>query len=199
MKSLISVFLFFFITTMAHGQMAHGFEIGANLMNADFTIDDEVIDTKNAVGPRAGYVGEFHLTQNLYLRGALLFMQKGFKFADETWALSSFDIPINFGSSFDLARDRLQWFLDGGISTEYNARAITKIDGETVELEIGNGEGELKSLSTGLNLGTGLQFARLLKFRVSYYTGLTNLINTEGADKWKNRYLAFSLNFLFRK
>ncbi|NHF60371.1 PorT family protein [Flavobacteriaceae bacterium TP-CH-4] len=199
MKSHIAFFFVFFISTVLLGQMAHGFEIGANLMNADFTIDEEAIDTKNAVGPRAGYIGEFNLTPNLYIRGALLFMQKGFRFADETWAVNSFDVPINLGGSVDLAGNRLQWFLDGGISAEYNARAITRIDGEAIELEIGYGEGELKSFSTGLNLGTGLQFARFIKLRVSYYTGLTNLINTEGTDQWKNRYLAFSLNFLFRK
>ncbi len=183
----------------AQGQMTHGFELGANLMNANFTLENTQIDTKNAIGPRAGYVGEFNITDELYIRGALLYMQKGFKFAEETWAVNSFDIPVSLGYTIDLNGDKLQWFVDGGISVAYNTRAITRIDDEPVELIIGKNDGEIKAVSSGLNFGTGLQFSQLIKFRVNYYNGLTNLVYTESTDEWKNHYLGVSLNFLFRK
>lgn len=198
MIKYILLFYLFFIGLSAQSQIAHGFELGANLMNGDFSIEDQKVDTKIAIGPRAGYVGEFNITDKLYLRGALLYMQKGFKFAEETWAVNSFDIPVNMGYSLDLNGDKLQWFLDGGVSIEYNTRAITRINDETVELIIGKNEGEIKAVSSGLNFGTGIQFSRLIKFRVNYYSGLTNLINTETSDSWKNQYIGFSLNFLFR-
>ncbi len=189
----------FLLCAMVRGQMSHGFELGANLMNADFNIENVEVDAKNAVGPRAGYVGEYHITDALFLRGALLYMQKGFKFAEETWAVNSFDLPVSIGYAFDLNGDKLQWFIDGGASLEYNTRAITRIDDEPVELIIGKEEGDIKSLSSGISFGTGLQFARLIKLRVNYYQGLTNMINTTTSDTWKNRYLGLSLNFIFRK
>ncbi len=179
--------------------MSHGFEIGANLMNGDFNIDEENIETNNAWGPRVGYVGEYNFSENLYLRIAGLYMQKGFKFADETWAINSFDVPVLMGYTIDLNGDKLQLFVDGGLSLEYNFRAITKIDETTIELEMGSDEGQLKNFSSGITFGTGLQFSKLMKLRINYYQGITNLINTEGNDAWKNHYIGLSLNFLFKK
>lgn len=199
MRNYRLLFCLLLLSVIARGQMSHGFELGANLMNADFNLDNAEIDSNGAVGPRAGYVGEYHITDNFYLRGALLYMQKGFKFAEETWAVNSFDLPISLGYTVDLNGDKIQWFIDGGASLEYNTRAITRIDDEPVELIIGNEEGDIKSLSSGVSFGTGLQFARMIKLRVNYYRGLTNMIKTSGTDNWKNHYLGLSLNFLFRK
>lgn len=182
-----------------YGQMAHGFELGANLMSANFTIDSETIETKTAVGPRGGYVGEYNFNNHFFLRGAALFMQKGFKFENENWVINSIDIPISIGYATDIKPGKLRWFIDGGASIEFNTKATTKIDDDTIELIIGKGEGELKSTSSGIIIGTGVEFSNLLKLRVTYYSGLTNMINTSGTDEWKNQYIGLSLNFLFRK
>lgn len=199
MKKFIVLVTVCLLATIAQAQMTHGFELGANLMSANFNIDNEKIDTKTAVGPRGGYVGEYNLNENLFLRGAALFMQKGFKFGDENWVINSIDVPINIGYSTDITPDKLKWFIDGGVSIEFNTKATTKINDETVELVIGKEEGDIKSTSSGINIGTGIEFANLVKFRVNYYTGITNMINTSGSDEWKNQYIGLSLNFLFRK
>ncbi len=199
MKLFKSFVALFFVTTISYGQMAHGFELGANLMNANFELDGESIETKTAVGPRGGYVGEYNLNRNLFLRGAALFMQKGFKYENENWVINSIDIPINIGYTTDLKPGKLKWFIDGGMSIEFNTKATTKIDDETIELIIGKEDGEIKASSSGINIGTGIEFSNLLKFRVNYYSGLTNMINTSGTDAWKNQFIGLSLNFLFRK
>lgn len=187
------------MATIVNAQMTHGFELGVNLMSANFTVDDQKIDTKTAIGPRVGYVGEYNHNESLFLRGAVLFMQKGFKFGDENWVVNSIDIPINLGYTTPINGDKLKWFIDGGFSLEFNTKATTKIDDETIEIIIGKDEGEIKSFSNGINFGTGIEFSQLLKFRINYYTGLTNLINTDGSDEWKNQYIGLSLNFMFRK
>ncbi len=126
-------------------------------------------------------------------------MQKGFKFGDENWVINSIDIPINLGYTTAIKGDKLKWFIDGGFSIEFNTKATTRIDDETFEIIIGKDEGEVKSFSNGINIGTGIEFSQLLKLRINYYSGLTNLINTTGTDEWKNQYIGLSLNFMFRK
>lgn len=199
MKKLSFFIAMFAMTFVAQAQMTHGFELGANLMSANFTVDNEKIDTKMAVGPRAGYVGEYNLSDQVFLRGAALFMQKGFKFGDENWVINSIDIPINVGYATDIKPDKLKWFIDAGASIEFNTKATTRIDDETVELIIGKEDGEIKPSSAGINFGTGIEFANLVKFRVNYYSGLSNMLQGPGTSEWKNQYIGLSLNFLFRK
>lgn len=199
MKYFFIVISTIVLSSSVSAQMTHGFELGANLMSSNFDIDNQEIDTKTAVGPRGGYVGEYNLNESVFLRGAALFMQKGFKFENENWVINSIDVPISIGYSTKISSDKLKWFIDAGASIEFNTKATTRIDDETVELIIGKEEGDIKSTSSSISFGTGLEFASLLKFRANYYTGLTNMINTSGSDNWKNQYIGLSLNFLFRK
>ena len=184
---------------IANGQMSHGFEIGANMMNGDLNIENENIDTNKAWGPRVGYRGEYFFKEKLYAGVGGLYMQKGFQLAEEVWAVNSFDIPLNMGYLININGYKLQFFLEAGLSLEYNFRAITKINDNTVELVIGKDEGELKSITTGFSIGTGLRLNQLLKLRINYYQGLSNLVNTQGTDSWKNHFIGISLDFFFKK
>lgn len=197
MNSLKYFAALFLVSLSTYGQMTHGFEIGANLMSANVNLDNEDLVTTTAVGPRTGYVSEYNLNENLFLRGAALFLQKGFKYENESWVINSIDIPINIGYSVDIKPGKLKWFIDGGASIEFNTKATTRINDETIILIIGKEEGEIKSISSGINFGTGIEFSNLIKLRINYYSGLTNMINTSGSDEWKNQYIGLSLNFLF--
>lgn len=176
-------------------QVRNGMEFGGNILNADFNLENE-IDTQNSWGIRLGYVGEFPISDPLYFRGALLINQRGFQFLDERWALNVIDVPLNFGYSIPLGGNSKYFFLDGGLNLEFNMDAFTKIDGETVRLTIGSDDDDIKRISQGFNLGTGIRFSSALKMRINYYQGLTNLIRSAN-DNWKNRAIGISINYFF--
>ena len=194
-KTLFMIVLCLSIGSTTYGQMRNGMELGGNIMNADFVLFD-AFDTNASWGIRLGYVGEFPLSQDLYFRGAALINQRGFEFLDERWALNTIDPPLNLGYAIPISNNSVEFFLDAGLNLEYNMDAFTKIDGETVRLNIGVSEDDIKRFSQGFNLGTGLRFSRALKLRVSYYQGLTNLVRSND-DSWKNRVIGVSLNYFF--
>lgn len=181
------------------GQVAHGFELGGNLMDAKVQIDGLDLPSKNAFGPRVGYIGELGLKGGVKMGWGLLFMQKGFKLDGETWAISSFDLPLRIGYSIPLKNERIRLFGDVGGTFEYNFNATAKIDGETVELLIGDEDGDLKRFSNGIEIGAGVSLAQLIGLRISYYLGMTNLVRNSPNSEWKNHYIGFSLQFLFMK
>lgn len=177
------------------GQIRSGMELGGNIMNADFVLFNP-IDTNGSWGIRLGFVSEVPLSNKTYFRGAALINQRGFEFLDERWALNVIDVPLNLGYAIPLANSRIALFLDAGLNVEYNMDAFTKIDGETVRLDIGSSEDDIKRFSQGFNLGTGVRFSRALKLRLNYYQGLTNLVRSAD-DSWKNRVIGISLNYFF--
>lgn len=197
MKKLLLCIAILFMQVVVFAQYKGGMEIGGNLMGADFILE-EPIATQDSWGIRLGYVGEYQISDHLYARGAALINQRGFKFGGERWALSAIDVPVNLGYALNLNDKNLKLFIDGGFNFAYNFRAFTKSNGEIVTLEIGNEEGDIKMFSTGFNVGGGLQFSEKIKVRVNYYSGLTNLLRTEG-DEWKNHVIGLSLNFFFKK
>lgn len=198
MTRFLFVLCFISCCLASQAQMIHGFELGANMMNGDLSVENENINTSTAWGPRVGYRGEYSIGKHLHAGIGGLYMQKGFRFAEETWAVNSFDVPLSLGYDVDLSGERLKLFFDGGLSFEYNFRAITRIDDNPVELTIGNEEGDIKRFTSGFSIGTGIRLNQLIKFRINYYQGISNLINTEGPDSWKNQFLGFSLAFFFK-
>lgn len=184
-------------TQSIFGQIRNGMELGGNIMNADFVLFDP-IETNGSWGIRLGFVSEVPLSIKTYFRGAALINQRGFEFLDERWALNVVDVPLNLGYAIPIANSRVAFFVDGGLNLEYNMDAFTKIDGETVRLDIGGAEDDIKRFSQGFNLGTGVRFSRALKLRVNYYQGLTNLVRSAD-DSWKNRVIGISLNYFFNK
>lgn len=191
---LIVILCSAFQTTFA--QYKGGLEFGGNIMNADFTLSPGgEVDTKSSWGIRLGYVAEYYVTDQFYLRGAVLVNQRGFFFDNERWGLNALDIPVNLGYAFPV-KDEMKVFIDGGVNVEYNFHAFTKIDNELVELTIGGDEQDIKPISIGVNFGTGYQFSEKWKFRVNYYKGLTNLVRTDG-DEWTNSVVGFAFDFFF--
>lgn len=195
MKNIFIALLCLCTANITYSQYKGGMEVGGNIMMADLTISDP-IETSSSWGIRLGYVGEYAFSETTYFRGALLINQRGFKFADERWGLNVIDLPLNVGFAPSLGAGNLKWFIDGGLNIGFSFRAFTKIDGELTTLTIGSGPDDIKILSTGFNIGTGLQFSEKLKLRVNYYNGFTNMVQSPG-DEWKNQVLGVALNFFF--
>lgn len=194
MKKIILLSTFLIICFQSYSQYKGGLELGGNLMNADFYMGEE-LQTTPTYGIRLGYIGEYHLFEDVFLRFGLLVNQRGFELADERWGLNVFDAPLNVGYALKL-NNNLKLTLDGGFNIEYNFQAFTKIDGKPVKISIGRGEDDIKQIGAGVNLGIGLQLSEFIKVRGEYYKGLSNLVRTQG-DDWKNRVIGLSVDFFF--
>jgi len=203
-KKRIFYCLILFITTASHSQFYHGIEAGAYATNANF-MSGESVDPTGSFGFSLGYTAERDLSENIYFKVAVLVNKRGMKAinrrgintTNEKWGLNVIEIPINLGYYLNYNNRNFQFFIDGGLSFDYNMRAFTENDSETITLDIGS-EANIKRLSTGANIGAGLLISKRIKARVNYYYGLTNVLNTEG-DEWKNRGFGISFNYFLKK
>lgn len=203
-KKGIFFFLILFMSKSSYSQFYQGLVVGVNMTNADFT-SGESSEPTSTFGYKFGYIAERDLSDNLYFRVAVLVNNRGIKAINkrgintinEKWRLNVIEIPFNFGYYLNWNNRNRQFFVDGGLTFDYNARASIKNINETVRLDIGN-EADVKKISTGVNLGAGLLFSKRLKVRLNYYYGLTNILIKEG-DVWKNRSIGISFNYFLKK
>ena len=195
--------LFFSISFISYSQFYHGLEIGMNITNAEFNVDESV-DPSSASGFFLGYVAERDLTDNLFLRIAVNFnrrefnavSRRGINTTDEKWGIDLIEIPVNLGYYVNWNNKNLQFFVDAGINLGYNKRAFIKNDEETIRLDIGS-DADIERIAMGANAGIGLLIKKRLKFRLNYYNSLSNIINTEG-NNWKNKTFGLSVSYFVR-
>lgn len=195
--------LFFLVSYISYSQFYHGLEMGMNITNAEFNVDESV-DPSSASGFFLGYVAERDLTDNLFLRIAVNFnrrefnavSRRGINTTDEKWGTDLIEIPVNLGYYVNWNNKNLQFFVDAGINLGYNNRAVIKNDEETIRLDIG-GDGDIERIALGANAGIGLLIKKRLKFRLNYYNSLSNIINTEG-NNWKNKTFGLSVSYFVR-
>jgi hypothetical protein len=202
-KGIIS-FLLLFSTIASYGQFYHGIEVGANLNSATFMIDTSQ-DPTSDFGFSLGYAAERDLSENLYVKVAILVNKRGlkavnkrgFNTTDETWGLNVIEVPVNFGYYINYNNRNFQFFIDAGLNFDYNIRAFVENENEKITLDIG-GEGDIKRISTGATIGAGILFSKRLKVRLNYYYGLTSVSNNEN-DEWKNNSFGISFNYFLKK
>jgi len=199
------IFLFFFfISISSHSQFYHGIEVGVNSTNPDFLVGESV-EPSRGTGFFVGYMYERELNDRVFLRLGLNFNRRSFKAisrrgintSNEKWGIDVIEVPINLGYYLNFNRRNFQFFVDAGLNAGFNNRAITKNDTETVFLDIG-GDASIKRLGFGANASVGLLIKKRVKFRVNYYHGLTNIMNTD-SDTWKNKTIGISVNYFLRE
>ena len=203
-KRVTFIFSFLFVTTTTYGQFYHGIEVGSNYNNATFTIDTSQ-DPSGALGFSLGYAAERDLSENMYVKVAVLVNKRslkatnirGFNTTNEKWGVNVIEVPINLGYYLNYNNRNFQFFVDAGLTIDYNMRAYVENDTERITLDIGS-EGVIKRIGTGVNFGGGLLFSKRLKVRLHYYYGLTSITNNEG-DEWKNSAFGISLNYFLKK
>ncbi len=197
-------FLLLFIPYISHSQFYHGLELGVNMTNADFVVNESA-EPSSAVGFFLGYLAERDLSDNLYVRLGFNFnrrqfnaiSRRGINTTDEKWGIDAIEIPVNLGYYVNWNRRNFQFFVDAGINLGYNSRVTIKNDEETIRLDIG-GDADIKRITLGANAGVGLLIKKRVKVRLNYYNSLTNIMNTEG-NIWKNKTLGISLNYFLRE
>ena len=203
-KKGIYFLLILFISNSSYGQFYQGLEAGAYPTNASF-MSGESSEPSSTFGFSVGYIAERDLSENLYVKVAILANKRGFNAVnkrginttDEKWRLNVIEIQINLGYYLNWNNRNRQIFLEGGLTFDYNGRAFIKNDTETITLDIGS-EASVKRISTGVNIGAGLLFSKRIKVRLNYYHGLSNVLITEG-DEWKNRGFGISCNYFLKK
>ncbi len=196
--------LFFIVSHNSQGQFHHGLEVGLNMTNPDFMIDESA-EPSSSVGFFIGYVAERDFSDNLYIRFGANYNRRefnainrrGINTSDEKWGIAVIEVPINLGYYLNLNNRNYQFFLDAGMNLGYNSRAFTKNDEETIRLDIG-GDSDINRITIGANAGAGLLIKRRFKIRLNYYNSLTDIVNTE-ENTWKNKTLGLSLNYFFKE
>ena len=197
-------FLLFFVSYLAHSQFYHGLELGTNMTNPDFTVNESA-EPSSAFGFYLGYLAERDLTDNLYLRLGVNFnrrefnaiSRRGINTSEEKWGIDAIEIPVNLGYYLNWNNKNFQFFVDAGINIGYNNRAITKNDEETIRLDIGS-DADIQQISIGANASVGLLIKKRAKVRLNYYNGLSNIVNTEG-NTWKNKTFGISVSYFLRE
>jgi len=196
--------LLFFISFFSYSQFYHGIEVGVNSNNTEFMVGESE-EPSRGTGFFVGYMFERELSDRMFLRTGLNFNRRSFKAisrrgintSNEKWGVDVIEIPLNLGYYLNFNRRNFQFFVDAGINAGFNNRAITKNDTETIFLDIG-GDADINRFAFGANVGAGLLIKKRVKFRLNYYHGLTNNMNTDG-DIWKNRTIGFSINYFLRE
>lgn len=196
--------LCFFVCLNSQGQFRHGLELGVNMTNADFLIDDSA-EPSSSFGYFIGYVAERDFSDNLYIRFGANYNrrefnainQRGINTTEETWGIDVIEVPINLGYYLNLNNRNYQFFVDAGLNLGYNSRAFVNNGEETIRLDIG-GDSNINRITIGANAGAGLLLKKRTKIRLNYYSSLTNIVSTEG-DTWKNKTLSISLNYFFKE
>ncbi len=195
---------FLFISHSSYSQFYHGIEIGLHRNNADFIVG-ETAEPSALTGFFIGYVAERDLSDNLFIRLGINFnrreidaiARRGINTSDEKWGVDVIEIPINLGYYINWNRRNFQFFIDAGANLGFNNRAITENDEETIRLDIGS-DADLKRFGFGANAGVGVLIKKRVKLRMSYYTNLSSIVNTEG-DNWKNKTWGLSINYFLKE
>ncbi len=191
------------ISYFSYSQFYHGLDVGINITNPTFSVAQSN-EPSSATGFFVGYIAERELSDKVFVRLGLNFNRRSFKAisrrgvytTNEQWGIDVIEIPINLGYNLNFNRRNFQFFIDAGINTGFNNRAISKNDNETIFLDIG-GDADIKRLSFGANAGLGLLIKSRVKVRLNYYHGLTNIMNTD-SDTWKNKTFGLSVNYFLR-
>jgi len=200
-------FLLFLTSQISHSQFSqfyHGLELGVNMNNADFMINESA-EPSSSFGFFIGYLAERDLSDNLYVRLGINFSRKEFKAisrrgintTEEKWGIDGIEIPLNLGYYVNWNNKNLQFFVDAGINFGYNSKAVIENNEETIRLDIGS-DAVIKRIAIGANAGTGLLIKKRTKLRLNYYSSLSNIANTEG-DIWKNKTFSFSLSYFLKE
>ena len=205
-NSLIKVlfFLCFFVCHNSQSQFHHGLELGLNMTNPDFRINDSA-EPSSSLGFFVGYVAERDFSDNLYLRFGANYnrrefnaiSRRGVNTSDEKWGITVIEVPINLGYYLNYNNRNYQFFVDAGVNLGYNSRAFVKNEEETIRLDIG-GDGDINRITIGANAGVGLLIKRRIKVRLNYYSSLSDIVNTD-ENTWKNKTFGLSLNYFFKE
>ncbi len=159
---------------------------GLNLSNV---YGDNLSDNKMKPGYHIGVGGEYELSPNIFLQSGLFFSTKGYKFKSEKTNANYLQLPLHLAYKID-ATPGTKIVLHAGPYIAYGVGG--KILGEvnTFDKDLG-----FKPFDTGLGLGVGAEFGRIL-VDLGWDMGLVNISRASlGSIKTQNAYLSVGYKF----
>ena len=202
MKSkLIFLFLFALLVQIANAQI-FGVKGGINLASMSFSSSGLDFSPKSILGIHVGPVAEIELQESLYFNTGLLYSMKGYKIKmdfmgesmESTAKLNYLEIPLNVAYKFSTG-ELSNFFVQAGPYLGYAFSGKEKSDGETTDIEFG--DGGMKRFDFGLGVGLGLELGAIVP-SISYQLGLANL-SDDSEVTVKNKVVQFSVAYMFGK
>lgn len=168
----------------ASAQLRYGVMAGANFNQASIKIDDYK-NGKNMTGFQIGPVVEYGFdlgVTTVAAEGALLFSQKGVKFAEDmtlkdlgtlagnTFKSNYIEIPLNAKLYFSVA-PAVRMFVKAGPSFNFNiSKKEVEIGGGNIKLPTGL---ERQRVGVGLQAGLGVEVLKMLQISAGYSASMT--------------------------
>ncbi|MBL0303740.1 MAG: PorT family protein [Cytophagaceae bacterium] len=206
MKKISHLFLLFLLFSGSFTAFSQqiGVRAGANLANLLIKDDDE-----NGFKPglNLGVIGEYPLTETIFVESGLLFSQKGSKYSvtedgdklSVAVGLNYLEIPI-FAKVYHELDNDLQVFgsvgpyIGVGVTGKYKIKLTIDGESDSESEKIVYGE-DIKRLDYGLGIGAGVRKEKM-QVGLNFNLGLANL-NTDGDSSSSTKNMVIGLNFTY--
>jgi len=202
MKSKLIFFLVFAMFAQVANAQVFGIKGGVNFANMTFSTSGMDVSPKSILGIHVGPIAEFELKDNLSFNTGLLYSLKGFKVkmsfmgesAESTEKINYLEVPLNIAYKYSLDEKYIV-FGQVGPYLGYALSGKDKSDGETTDIEFG--DGGMKRFDLGLGIGAGVEFGPIVP-SISYQFGLANLADDPDVTV-KNKVFQISVAYMFGK
>ncbi len=187
------------------GAQNTSFSIKGGLNMSNF-YGDELSDKSMKTGFHAGIGADFEFAPNMAIQTGLLFSSKGAKYTtdilnSELDVTANFiQLPLHFAYKIDvMPGTRVVLHAGPYIAYGIGGKAKVNISGENItETDTFDSDFGLKNFDSGLGLGVGAEFGRIL-VDLGWDMGLVNLSRAEGRYgeeiKTQNAYLSIGYKF----
>lgn len=192
--SIVAVLAFGFANAQ---EVKFGVKGGINLS----TLTGDIEDASSKVGFQVGGFAEIKLSDKFSVQPELLYSTQGAKektnvfdvdamevvSADLTYKLAYINVPVM--AKYYVAE---KFSLEAGPQIGFLVSAKGKVSGgDSSEEDI---KDAFKSIDFGVNFGAGYDFTENLSVGVRYNLGLSNILENEAGDNFKNKNSVFSLS-----
>jgi hypothetical protein len=182
------------------GAQTFGIKGGMNIASMSFSASGLDFSPKSIVGVHVGPVVEFKMQGSLSFNTGLLYSLKGYKMKADymgttmegTSKINYLEVPMNLVCKFPTS-ETSNFLIQAGPYLGYALSGKDETDGETTDVEFG--DGGMKRFDFGLGIGLGLEFGPLVP-TASYQFGLANLSGISDLTV-KNNAFMISVAYMF--
>ena len=185
MKKLLLIITVFAFAFNANAQEGINFGVKAGVNFATITGDD-VDDVKSRTSFHFGVFTEISISDKFSVQPELLYSSQGAKSdnSGDELKLDYLNLPIM--AKFYVAEG---FSLEAGPQVGFLMSAKFDVDGGSEDIK-----DETSDIDFGLNFGLGFQMETGLSFGARYKLGLSNILDFEGSDDFKNQNGVFQIS-----
>lgn len=200
MKSKLILLLFIVVFAQIANAQVFGIKGGVNFANMSFSASGIDVSPKSILGIHVGPIAEFELQESLYFNTGILYSLKGYKMkmdfmgetAEASVKFNYLEIPLNFAYKHPLS-ETSKLFAQAGPYLGYALSGKGESDGETEDVEFG--DGEMKRMDFGIGIGAGIELGSIAA-SLNYQLGLANIVDDPDV-KVRNKVFQISVAYMF--